>query len=98
MEFDLTREDDKLTITISGEIDSGNADELEQCVLDNLDGVNELILDMKDVEYIASAGLRVILMARKTLGKNKVLRIVNAQENVMEIFEMVGFLEIITFE
>ena len=67
-------------------------------MLDNLDGVNELVLDMKDVEYIASAGLRVILMARKTLGKNKVLRIVNAQENVMEIFEMVGFLEIITFE
>lgn len=98
MEFDLIREDDKLTITIQGEIDSGNADELEQRVLDNLDGVNELVLDMKDVEYIASAGLRVILMARKTLGKNKVLRIVNAQENVMEIFELVGFLEIITFE
>lgn len=97
MEINKIRDNDKLTIAIAGEIEAGNSDELEQSVLDSLDGVNELILDLKDVEYIASAGLRVILQAKKAMGKGKVFKIVNAQEDVMEIFEMVGFLDIIDF-
>ena len=97
MEINKIRDNDKLTIAIAGEIEAGNSDELEQSVLDSLDGVNELILDLKDVEYIASAGLRVILQAKKAMGKGKGFKIVNAQEDVMEIFEMVGFLDIIDF-
>ena len=67
MKITQTRDNDHLTIAVSGEIEAVNADELEQSVLGSLDGVNDLTLDLKDLEYIASAGLRVILQAKKAL-------------------------------
>ena len=97
MEITKIRDNDKLTVAVSGEIDAGNADELEQSVLGSLDGVNDLTLDLKELEYIASAGLRVILQAKKAMGREKGFKIINVQEDVMEVFEMVGFLDIITF-
>ena len=97
MEITKTRDNDSLTIAIAGEIEAVNADELEQSVLGSLDGINNLILDLKDLEYIASAGLRVILEAKKAMGKEKGFKIINTHEDVMEVFEMVGFLDIIDF-
>ncbi len=97
MKITQTRENDSLTIAVAGEIEAVNADELEQSVLGSLDGVNSLTLDLKDLEYIASAGLRVILQAKKAMGKDKSFKIINVQDDVMEIFEMVGFLDIINF-
>lgn len=97
MEFEQIRDNDKLTIKIKGRIDADNAEELEQGVLDSLDGVNELTFDMKDVEYVASAGLRVILIAKKAMGTDKSFKVINVRDEVMEIFEMVGFLDIIDF-
>lgn len=66
-------------------------------MLGSLDGVNNLILDLKDLEYIASAGLRVILEAKKAMGREKGFKIINTHEDVMDVFEMVGFLDIIDF-
>lgn len=97
MEITKTRDNDTLTIAIAGEIEAFNADELEQSVLGSLDGVNNLILDLKDLEYIASAGLRVILEAKKAMGREKGFKIINTHEDVMDVFEMVGFLDIIDF-
>ena len=97
MEFEQIRDNDKLMIKIKGRIDADNAEELEQGVLDSLDGVNELTFDMKDVEYVASAGLRVILITKKAMGTDKSFKVINVRDEVMEIFEMVGFLDIIDF-
>ena len=86
-----------ITITLSGRIDSGNAQQTEQSILSQLAGKGTVavILDFGDLEYISSAGLRVILRLKKAYSD---LRIINVSSEVYEIFEMTGFTEMMTVE
>jgi anti-sigma B factor antagonist len=98
MEINKSLENGKLTISVSGRIDTKTAPELESCITSSLEGVNALIMDMKDVEYISSAGLRVLLIAQKAMNKQGDMKVTNVNEDIMEIFEVTGFSDILTIE
>ena len=87
-----TASDDGLTIHLSGRVDSGNAQDVEEAIKQMVDGRSgdQIVLDLEDLEYVSSAGLRVILRLAKSAGTFK---IVNASSAVYEIFDMTGFTE-----
>ena len=89
---------DKLTLALSGRLDTTTAPQLEAELNSSLDGVKELVFDMKDLEYISSAGLRVLLKAQKTMNKQGSMTIRNTSSEIMEIFEVTGFDEILSIE
>lgn len=85
-----------LTITVSGRLDTTTAPELEKQI--DYAGVSNLTFDFKDLEYISSAGLRVILTAQKVMNKQGKMTVINVNETVMEVFEITGFLDIINVQ
>lgn len=90
-----TREDGKLTLTLEGRLDTTTAPQLEAEVK-HLDGVTELVLDFEKLEYLSSAGLRVILAAQKTMNRQGTMVIRQVNETIMEVFEVTGFVDILT--
>ena len=98
MTIDKNKEGNRLVLAVSGRLDTMTAPELENVIKDNMDGVEELILDFKDLEYISSAGLRVVLGARKAMGGKGSFCVRNLCSDVREIFDITGFSDIITIE
>ena len=90
--------DSELTMKVSGRLDSDTAPGLENELKECIGDVTELIFDLKELEYISSAGLRVLLSAQKVMGKQGEMKVINANESVMEIFEVTGFSTILTIE
>ena len=86
------------SFTLSGRLDTTTAPELEREVKVCSDGITDLTIDMKDLDYISSAGLRVLLSAQKLMNKQGKMTIRNVNETVMEIFEVTGFSDILTIE
>ena len=87
-----------LTAALGGRLDTTTAPELESKLKSSLDGVTALILDFKDLEYISSAGLRVLLSMQKIMMKRDGMKLVNVSETISEIFEVTGFSDILTIE
>lgn len=87
-----------LTVKVSGGMDTTTAPELETSLNESYAGVKELILDFKDLEYISSAGLRVILQAQKTMENQGSMKVIHANEEIMEVFDITGFVDILTIE
>ena len=85
-----------LTVALEGRLDTVTAPELESELTASLDGAEELVLDMKDLEYISSAGLRVLLSAQKNMSSKGSMKLINVNETVMEILEVTGFTDILT--
>ena len=98
MTIDKKKEGNRLVLAVSGRLDTMTAPELENVIKDNLDDVEGLILDFKDLEYISSAGLRVVLGARKAMGDKGSFAVRNLCSDVREIFDITGFSDIITIE
>ena len=96
MEIIKSLNGDELTITIKGRLDTVTAPDLEKEL--NLDDVKKLIVDLNELDYISSAGLRVILNTQKVMNKNGSMVIRNAKPEIMEIFDMTGFSSILTIE
>ena len=99
--MDVTKKQNgsELLLELSGSIDSGTSPELNAVIEQSLKGINSLILDFKKIDYISSAGLRVLLATFKTLsgrGGNMIIRYPN--QNVMDIFTTTGFDNILTIE
>ena len=88
----------KLTLTIEGRIDTKTAPELGQVINAELEGIKELIFDLEQVSYISSAGLRILLISQKQMNRQGKMKIVHANADLMEIFEVTGFTEILTIE
>ncbi len=88
----------KLYAEVAGRIDTVTVGEAEKILKDGLDPVTELTLDFKQLDYISSAGLRLLLSLQKTMNKQGSMKIKNVNETVMEIFEVTGFSEILTIE
>ena len=91
-------EGSKLTVFLEGRIDTTTAPSLDDELNASLDGVEELVMDLDKLDYISSAGLRVLLSAQKTMNKQGKMIVKNASEEVMEIFEVTGFSDILTIE
>ena len=91
-------EGDKLVVAIEGRLDTTTAPELEEELKASLDGVKDLTLDLTELEYISSAGLRVLLSAQKIMNAQGEMRLTGVNEVVMEVFEVTGFSDILTIE
>ena len=98
MDITSHRENAKLTVFVSGRMDTMTAPELEKFISENTEGISELILDLKDMPYTSSSGLRVILKAQKLMNVQGSMKVVNVQSDVMEIFDMTGFSDILMIE
>lgn len=91
-------ENETLTISLEGRLDTTTAPSLEAELKASLEGVAELIFDFKELEYISSAGLRVLLSAQKTMNNQGKMIIRNVRPEIMEIFDVTGFVEILNIE
>lgn len=87
-----------LTISVEGRLETTTAPELEAVIKNETDGVTELIFDFSELDYISSAGLRVLLMAQKKMSAQGSMKVTNANEIVNEVFDITGFSEILTIE
>ena len=91
-------ENTSAVFALEGRLDTVTAPELEAALKEVLNGLTELTLDFEKLEYISSAGLRVLLSTQKTMTKQGVMRVTHVNETIMEIFEVTGFIDIITIE
>ena len=98
MDIKKTKNDTTLTLAIQGRIDTTTAPQLEAELRSDIDGVTELYLDFTGVEYISSAGLRVLLSAQKLMSRQGKMVLSQVNESVMEVFEVTGFSDILTIE
>ena len=88
----------ELTIAITGRLDTTTAPQLEAEFTQSITGVEKLVLDFASLEYLSSAGLRVLLAAQKVMNKQGEMIIKNVNETINEIFEVTGFIDILTIE
>lgn len=91
-------EDGKLTVALEGRLDTTTAPQLEAALKESLDGVTELVLDFEKLEYISSAGLRVLLSAQKIMARQGSMKLIHVSDLIREIFEVTGFIDILTIE
>ena len=99
MEIVKERQGDSLTLRLSGRLDTGTSPELQEVVTKELDGMKHLAVDMAELEYITSAGLRVLLNAAKKIDAAEGSMVVkNANEDIREVFKITGFDDILVLE
>lgn len=98
LNINKAKEGSKLNITVEGRLDTTTAPELEAVIRDEINGVTELVIDLDKLEYISSAGLRVLLAAQKIMMKQGQMVVTNPNDVIKEIFEVTGFSDILTIE
>ena len=98
MTIEIKKSADEIVLDVTGRLDTITAPALDKTINENLGEIKSLILDFKCLEYISSAGLRVLLGAQKKLQQNGMMKIKNVCVEVMEVFEMTGFADILTIE
>ena len=99
MKINKTSNNNELTLTVIGELNTTTYQELEDVVKDSINGIKKLTFDFKELEYISSAGLRVLLVSKKLMDQQQGKLIVkNANPSVKEIFDITGFTNILDFE
>lgn len=98
MTITKTQNGTELTIAVAGRLDTTTAPELDAAIKSSTEGLTSLIFDLSALEYISSAGLRVLLSAQKIMNKQGSMVVKNANETVSEVFEVTGFSDILTIE
>lgn len=98
MKITKVEEGSKLTVALEGRLDTTTAPDLETELTGSMKDCKELVLDFKDLEYISSAGLRVLLGAQKVMNKQGTMVVKNVNEVIMEILDVTGFVDILTIE
>ena len=98
LNINKTIENGKAAFCLEGRLDTVTSPFLEAELKDALEGVSELTLDFEKLEYISSAGLRVLLAAQKEMNKRGTMKVTHVGETIMEIFEVTGFSDILTIE
>jgi len=98
MEIKKEKNGNELTILVIGRLDTTTAPQLEAELKQSISGVEKLVLDFTELEYLSSAGLRVILSAQKVMNKQGSMIVKNVNETISEIFEVTGFVDILTIE
>ena len=96
MTIEIKKNANETIIEITGRLDTITAPALDKTIREDVGDTRNLVLDMKGMEYISSAGLRVLLSAQKKLQKIGSMKITGVCEEVMEVFEMTGFADILT--
>ena len=98
MTIEIKKNAEEMVLDIVGRVDTTTAPALDTTINENLAGVKNLVLDFKGVEYISSAGLRVLLSTQKKMKQIGAMKVVNVCEEVMEVFDITGFVDILTIE
>ena len=98
LNINKTIENEKGVIALEGRLDTVTAPELEKELKDSIAGMKELCFDFEKLEYISSAGLRVLLAAQKTMSKQGEMKLCHVNDTIMEIFEVTGFTDILNIE
>ena len=98
MTIEIKRNADETTIELTGRLDTTTAPALDTTINCDVEGTKSLVLDFKGIEYISSAGLRVLLAAQKKMQKIGSMKVTNVCEEVMEVLEMTGFADILVIE
>ncbi len=98
MEINMNKEGSKLTAKVSGRLDTMTAPQLEKELKPNYEGISNLVFDISDLEYISSAGLRVLLSAQKVMNKQGIMTVTGVSDAIMEIFDVTGFSDLLTIE
>ena len=98
MNITKTKNGSNLQIALEGKLDTTTAPELDKIFAENLEGTTDLIIDMEKLSYISSAGLRSLLVAQKTMNKQGTMKIRNVNDLIMEVFNITGFVDILTIE
>lgn len=98
MNITTNKENNKLTVALEGRLDTTTAPELETALQAVDEGITELILDFNGLAYVSSAGLRILLTTQKKMNKQGKMIIRNVCDDIKEIFEITGFLDILTLE
>ena len=98
MAITTTRNGSALTLQLEGRLDTTTSPQLEAELSASLDGVKQLTLDLQQLAYLSSAGLRVILGAQKRMNKQGQMVVRHVNETIMEVFEVTGFVDILTIE
>lgn len=98
MRIETIQEGSKMTLKLIGRLDTNTAPDLEAVIRTKLDGVTSLVIDFKELDYISSAGLRVLLAAQKTMNRQGTLVICNVNELIMDVFSSTGFVDILTIQ
>ena len=98
MTINKTKKEDQLTVAVEGRIDTVTSPELEGSLKESMGDAEKLVIDLKDVDYISSAGLRVLLATHKKLSELGGMKIKNVCSDIMDVFEITGFNEILEIE
>ena len=98
MTIEMKKNAEATTIEIAGRLDTTTAPTLDKTINEDLGDTKNLVLDLKGLEYISSAGLRVLLGAQKKMQKIGSMKVTNVCEEVMEVFDMTGFADILVIE
>ena len=98
MKIEKTLNGTELAVALEGRLDTSTAPQLETELNGSLDGITALTLDFEKLEYVSSAGLRVLLSAQKTMNKQGEMKLIHVGDAIMEIFEVTGFSDILTIE
>ena len=98
MTIEIKKNAEATIIEVAGRLDTLTASSLDKAINEDIGEVKYLVLDLKNLEYISSAGLRVLLGAQKKMQKIGFMKVTNVCEEVMEVFEMTGFADILVIE
>ncbi len=98
MTINQTNENGDITIALTGRLDTTTAPELDEALDKALVNAHSLCFDLNELEYISSAGLRVLLKAQKTMNAKGKMKVTGVNETVMEVFDITGFVDILTIE
>ena len=98
MTIETKRNTDVIILELIGRLDTTTAPALDKTINENLNNIKNLILDFKGLEYISSAGLRVLLSTQKKMQQIGTMKVINVSEEVFEVFEITGFADILVIE
>ncbi len=86
-----------MTVSVAGRLDTKSTPELESELMGSLEGITDLTFDLEKLEYVSSTGLRLFLLAQKTMSRQGEMRLTHVRQTVMDVFEVTGFDGILTF-
>ena len=95
MKYDIKREENKLLVKVEGELDVRTSPEFQDALIPALEGITDAEIDLAELVYISSAGLRVLLAATKIMEKQGEMNVKNVNEDIMDIFKVTGFDEML---
>ena len=98
MNITKKQEEDKLTIALEGRLDTVTAPQLEGELRTAVNGISELVFDLGKLDYVSSAGLRVLLSAQKVMNRQGSMTVCHVKPEIMEIFEVTGFVDLLNIE